>query len=800
MPLRPDTLYSDILIFYEKALQVFSRLKWKMMFKAIWKIFESDFGQILYSLRERRKLLDSEKGSAVLYEIHGKSTLIAATIERLLANKMPDMAITFFFFRHLQEDKNNFNGLLRAILVQLLDRYPNLATTLEAEISEKDTLILQKINELERLVSKAIKAFQVVFLVLDGLDECANGEAEKTIDWLVSFSNSSIRFSLSLDEEIKYYEDIISYCKQDIIARVSAGAKGIMFLYAKLILHHLFNQDSIAALEEQLEPGVFPDSLEKAYEKVEYRVFTDSSPPKRKAATKILSYVANYKRRPAWSYKDLCSSFLDSDTIRDNYAGPEDEIRLVHKTAREFLIRRRREDVLSHAKKGYYALQDYTVQYWFDHLLECVKSLDPVLDGGMKCRVVFSFALIFLKSYGKREKIAELLQAGTYAVFVNFHGPKTSYKCSKPWYDFFKGDLMSYANRQKHIDQHEFPYRCAYKDCIWHAQEYEDDENTFPKLALSSSFSGNSNETNLFEACKRGDIERLKQLLEFDGAEKELDKPCRSTRSVEPSEYPLSLAAGIGYKEICALLTSKGASVNIAYGEPLKKAVVNGHLEPSGFGVTLLYIAAREGHLEICKLLMQRGANINSTEGRGGITPLYIAGTPVQMAAAAGETQALRTMKSSGKVDMNVGLLRSACTAAPGSLDMIKYLLNNGYVDKVDEICNIRAKARLAIDMLFSTGNPVLGDVMFLASKLGYIYLNERRLKNHKLHTELNHQKRLTEKRIPFLILIMEKEVGMEIDLELVKNVDKFVERIENNWNTTIINYKPEGKGKGRLA
>lgn len=195
---------------------------------------------------------------------------MAATIEQVLGNNMPDVAIAFFFFRHLQEDKNNLNGLLRAILAQLLDRYPDLATTLEEEISKKDTIKLQKTDELEGLVSKAIEAFQTVFLVLDGLDECADGEAEKTIDWLVSFGNGSIgcklrilcagqrdgvsdrrllsllsTVSLSLDEEIKHQEDITSYCQawgkriqsqfeaehgleQDIVARVSAGAKGTL--------------------------------------------------------------------------------------------------------------------------------------------------------------------------------------------------------------------------------------------------------------------------------------------------------------------------------------------------------------------------------------------------------------------------------------------------------------------------------------------------------------------------------------------------------------------------------------------
>lgn len=43
---------------------------WKMLFDAAWKRFDSKFGPILQSLESRRALLDSEKASATLSEIH----------------------------------------------------------------------------------------------------------------------------------------------------------------------------------------------------------------------------------------------------------------------------------------------------------------------------------------------------------------------------------------------------------------------------------------------------------------------------------------------------------------------------------------------------------------------------------------------------------------------------------------------------------------------------------------------------------------------------------------------------------
>ncbi|TKW56360.1 hypothetical protein CTA1_7211 [Colletotrichum tanaceti] len=65
-----EDYYSDVLQFHQEALKVFGRSKWKDLFHATWKSFDSRFGPILQSLQSRRELLDSEKLSASLDHIH----------------------------------------------------------------------------------------------------------------------------------------------------------------------------------------------------------------------------------------------------------------------------------------------------------------------------------------------------------------------------------------------------------------------------------------------------------------------------------------------------------------------------------------------------------------------------------------------------------------------------------------------------------------------------------------------------------------------------------------------------------
>ena len=114
---------------------------------------------------------------------------MATVIERLLSDMTPGVALAYFYFRRQNADKdNNFNGLLRALLGQLYDRDPVLAAHIEMQTSKHDGLRSQVLQE---LVSTAVGTYPTTYIVLDGLDECANEEEERTIKWLLALCDHS---------------------------------------------------------------------------------------------------------------------------------------------------------------------------------------------------------------------------------------------------------------------------------------------------------------------------------------------------------------------------------------------------------------------------------------------------------------------------------------------------------------------------------------------------------------------------------------------------------------------------------
>ncbi|PVH98773.1 hypothetical protein DM02DRAFT_673149 [Periconia macrospinosa] len=62
-------MYKDILDFHWKAMRYFKQRVWKQLLSAVWKNFDTEFGEILRNLREHRSLIESQASIAQLHEM-----------------------------------------------------------------------------------------------------------------------------------------------------------------------------------------------------------------------------------------------------------------------------------------------------------------------------------------------------------------------------------------------------------------------------------------------------------------------------------------------------------------------------------------------------------------------------------------------------------------------------------------------------------------------------------------------------------------------------------------------------------
>ncbi|EQB58428.1 hypothetical protein CGLO_01329 [Colletotrichum gloeosporioides Cg-14] len=491
-PLR-DVLqdyYSDILKFHEAAIKVFARSKWKDIFHATWKTFNTQFDPIMKSLVRRGELLESVKLSASLDQIHiirrqisdvyeeqlrtadnktrekhlsrmalikeklrapeyfldqeiaaqrrdgddsgqwifeepeylswsdtntlknsvlyingipgaGKTTLVSLIISRLLEvhtpNHSPPVSVSYFYFKHGDDERNSHESFLRAILTQLINQNTMSSQEFFEDFAKQNEVTIRSRESLETLTERALEEYRVSYLILDGLDECEREQARRTVEWLLALlgldkyiGKTSLRiiFSGQRDglledvlsefpnirlESSKHNADIERYCLQyaskrqkrfrlnkdlevHIASLVTKGAQG-MFLYARVVLDYLFRQVSLKELKNALRPDIFPSKLETAYQRIATSVLEGGYESETVAARKVLSLVVAAKRDLRWreiqaffcidtkegtidpdnrllaGAKELCGSLVDLHHVNGRMSEPESVVRIVHYTA-----------------------------------------------------------------------------------------------------------------------------------------------------------------------------------------------------------------------------------------------------------------------------------------------------------------------------------------------------------------------------------------------------------------------------------------------------------------------------------
>ncbi|KAI1120105.1 hypothetical protein F5Y10DRAFT_290315 [Nemania abortiva] len=515
-------------------------------------------------------------------------------------------------------------------------------------------------------------------------------------------------------ESTHHVEDIRLYCEtfckqigtkfgiapsmeEDIASRVAGEARD-MFLYARVVLGNLLSQTKLSGLKREIEPGTFPRGIEKAYERVAVRILEKSSEAEREDALKILAWVICAKRHLRWreiqsffcidptvgsveyeerrlrvTCKDICGSLIDVHRAadRDNDDDADDIIRIVHETAREFLIRKQyltisienaklaafclnyltskpfqngitENEIVLHASQGYYSLQDYAVRYWFEHTRESAELVIASGQDDLQETMALARGLLEFYNYLGDQEItmntAKLVISlpedivernkkfdlelrttiirqgietlhnkskypGVQEGFNSLHETTATYKCPKPWCEFFTVGFGNAEDRRQHINRHNLPFRCPNENCFasllgfdtpsklkrhrttYHSEQSEDFK--FPRVASKKEAA------TISSALSQGDISRAIELLDSTPSATASNNGTGNDRARRFSAGTLlHLAIESGLFDICIDMLERGADSN--------------HTNPDHHSQTALHAAVLANNLDIAHLLISQ--------------------------------------------------------------------------------------------------------------------------------------------------------------------------------------------------
>ncbi|KAL1647099.1 hypothetical protein SLS58_002870 [Diplodia intermedia] len=327
-----EFVYTDVLDFHSSAIKYFKSPVWKQLFHATWKTFRSKFEPTLNNLRRHKSLLETESNLLFLqqYQVDRQNTQVQFENIELQAEHNRKIAINnwlspaenecrrsshgqamFFFHKHGEEKKNSLIATLRGLLSQAVRAQPQLIPYLFEEAAKSGSGLLEDVELAKALTEISLAAFDSIFLVLDGLDECPMSSKKPITTFLRSLVDKSHQqrpgtfrccFFSQQDNDIddllktvpsftitgkQNSTDIRSFCHikaetireeleypeemaQRMADKVSSRADG-MFVFAVLIMRYLEEQTSWKNLEKEVED--MPLDLNGVYERIVKRLF-----------------------------------------------------------------------------------------------------------------------------------------------------------------------------------------------------------------------------------------------------------------------------------------------------------------------------------------------------------------------------------------------------------------------------------------------------------------------------------------------------------------------------------------------
>ncbi|KAL9618244.1 MAG: hypothetical protein Q9160_007014 [Pyrenula sp. 1 TL-2023] len=401
-----------------------------------------------------------------VFWIHGKTILASSLIEAQRSRN--DATVLYFYCRNEDSTKNSFLAAGRTMLAQLLEKHCELLLPIFNErMLESFESSLNSLRTCQELLDLSLQSVGRSCIFVDGLDECDLTQRRHFMSWLVGKAEAfhkqekgrcRVLFLSQLESDIKkglanattlriksldVKADIQAYIKertQEIQVKFGLAddvreslevsslerSQG-MFLYAKLVMENLLGQVSPKKLLFEMQPHIFPQGLEQAYERVVKRVYENPNRGERIEAERLLNWIVCAKRPLRWheiqgavaidldagevdveshliydNAKDICGSLVT--ILKDN------SITMVHGTARQYLIHNGLTSVLkteaqlaatcmfylafdcfrsdldtpeirSFLDRGFYSFHLYASSHWNDHLCSFINASKHCNEG-----------------------------------------------------------------------------------------------------------------------------------------------------------------------------------------------------------------------------------------------------------------------------------------------------------------------------------------------------------------------------------------------------------------------------------
>jgi len=236
----------------------------------------------------------------------GKTILASVLIEECskIVALSKDVSFAYFYCRDQDGQRNKFSNVAKTILAQLLRQEPAILPYLYDECLKSAKVTLTSSEDCSRILRVVLQAVPQTFLIIDGIDECEQKERKAMLNFFTSaitsddiplgkfralfisqrlgdiktgmhmadsielakenseldIRNFAVKWAFEIQKKFKLMPDA---AREHIVKLVCDGAEG-MFLFARLVLQNLHDQENLENVYKELHPETFPEGFDQA--------------------------------------------------------------------------------------------------------------------------------------------------------------------------------------------------------------------------------------------------------------------------------------------------------------------------------------------------------------------------------------------------------------------------------------------------------------------------------------------------------------------------------------------------------